>query len=103
MGKDRVIKSLGNAIGNVVVHRILVKYTNKTESIHHLQGEVDAYRDNAIEISKEFNWNNDDKKEIKSRVLRKFKNDMNEYYNDVKFPMDDAHQMIEDTLKEIIE
>ena len=48
MGKNRIIKILGNIIGNIAVHKILVKYTNKPESINHLSEEVATYRDNAI-------------------------------------------------------
>jgi len=50
MGKNRTIKILGNIMGNLVVHKILVKYTNKPESINHLKSEIEAYRDNSLEI-----------------------------------------------------
>ena len=32
MGKNKLIKSLGKRIGNIVIHKILMKYTNKPES-----------------------------------------------------------------------
>ena len=102
MGKNRVIKILGNVIGNIVVHKILVKHTNKPESVNHLESEVEAYRDNALEIVNKFNWNEKDKKEIKLEALKKFKKDIKKYYNDVKFSMDDAERLIEETLMEII-
>lgn len=102
MGKNRVIKILGNISGNIVVHKILVKYTNRLESVHHLESEVEAYRDNALEIVKEFNWNEKDKTKIKSKALKKFTKDMKEYYKDVKFPMKEAEELIEDTINELI-
>lgn len=63
MGKNRVIKILGGIIGGMVAHKILLKYTNKPESVNHLQSEVSNYRDNALDIANEFNWNEEDKKE----------------------------------------
>ena len=65
MGKNRVIKILGNIIGNLVVHKILVNYTNKPESLNHLKSEIEAYRDNSLEIAGEYNWNEKDKAKIK--------------------------------------
>ena len=102
MGKNRIIKILGNVIGNIVVHKILIKHTNKPESLNHLESEVDAYRDNALEIANEFNWNKKDLEEIKSEALKKFEKDMKKYYSDVKFPINESDKLIEKTLKEII-
>lgn len=62
MGKDRVIKSLGKNIGSLVVHKLLIKYTNNPETLNHLKHEVINYRENTFEISKEFNWNEQDQK-----------------------------------------
>lgn len=102
MGKNRVIKILGNVIGNIVVHKILVGHTNKPESLNHLESEVEAYRDNALGIVNKFNWNEEDKKKIKLESFKKFKKDIEKYYNDVKFPMKEAEKLIEKTLMEII-
>src|SRR3989344_3839069 len=102
MGKNRIIKILGNVIGNIVVHKILIKHTNKPESLNHLESEVDAYRDNALEIANEFNWNKKDLEEIKSEALKKFEKDMKKYYSDVKFPSNESDKLIEKTLKEIV-
>ena len=102
MGKNRIIKILGNIIGNIVMHKILVKYTNKPESIPHLSEEVGAYRDNAIETAQEFNWNEKDKNRINQESLKKFKKDMERYYPDVKFPVNESEKLIEETIKEII-
>ena len=102
MGKNRTIKILGNIIGKIVVHRILVKYTNQPESIHHLKSEIEAYRDNSLGIAREYNWNEEDKAEIKSASLKKFKRDMGLYYQDVKFPFEDVSKLIEETINEIL-
>ncbi|MEK6873725.1 MAG: hypothetical protein AABW91_02675 [Nanoarchaeota archaeon] len=102
MGKNRTIKILGNIIGNLVVHKILVKYTNKSESINHLKSEVEAYRDNSLEIASEYNWNEKDKAKIKSLSFKNFEKDMSNYYTDVKFPMEEVHKLIEETISEIL-
>lgn len=102
MGKNRVIKVLGNVIGNIVVHKILLKHTNKPESINHLESEVEAYRDNSLEIASEFNWNEKDKNKIKIEALKKFKKDMKKYYSDVKFPTKEAEKLIDETIREIL-
>jgi len=102
MGKNRIIKILGNIIGNIVVHKILVKHTNKPESIPHLSEEVGNYRDNAIETAQEFNWNKEDKNRISQRALKKFRKDMEKYYPDVKFPINEPEELVDETIKDII-
>ena len=101
MGKSRIIKILGNIIGNVVVHKILVKYTNKPESVHHLAEEIGTYRDNALEIAQEFNWSENDENKIKHDALKNF-NKRIKKYKDVKFPISEANILIDETIKECI-
>jgi hypothetical protein len=102
MGKNRAIKILGNVFGNIVLHKILVKHTNKLESLHHLKSEVEAYRDNALEQSGEFNWNASDIEEIKLEALTSFKSDIKKYYPDVKFTIEEAENLVEETIEEAI-
>ncbi len=102
MGKNRTIKILGNILGNLVVHKILVKYTNKPESIKHLKSEIEAYRDNSLEIASDYNWNEDEKSKIRSESLKKFSKNMESYYSDVKFSMEEAHRLMEETIREIL-
>lgn len=100
MGKNRVIKSMGKIIGNITVHKIVAKYTNIPDSPGHLSSEVVEYRDNALKISKEFNWNSQDKEEIKSEAIRNFQNKMKVKYSDVNFPEEEAEKLLEETIKE---
>ena len=102
MGKNRIIKSLGKKIGNVVIHKILVKHTNQPESLKHLENEVESYRDSAIETSQEFNWNEKDKVRIKQEALKRFKKDMKRYYKDVKFSNSEVKRVLDETIKECI-
>jgi hypothetical protein len=102
MGKNKLIKSLGKRIGNVVIHKILMKYTNKPESLSHLKSEVDTYRDNVMESSQEFNWSEKDKSEIKSLALDKFNKDIKAYYGDVRFPEGEPERMVDETIEECL-
>lgn len=103
MGKNRTINILGNILGNIVLHKILVRYTNKLESLHHLKSEVEAYMNNALEQASEFNWNDSDIEEIRLEALTNFKRDIEKYYPDVKFPIDEAEKLIEEILDEILQ
>lgn len=102
MGKNRTIKSLGKVIGNIVVHKITLKYGDKPESSDHTFSEIIAYRDNAIGIAQEFNWNNSDKIRIKQEALKEFTRKMKIKYPDIKFPIEEANKIIIETIKECL-
>ncbi len=102
MGKKSVIKSLWNVLGNIITHKILERYTNKPESLHHLKSEIIAYSDNASDLAKQFNWNDSEVEEIKLGTLSNFERNMKKYYPDVKFPIQEAEQLISETIDEII-
>lgn len=92
--------SLGRIIGNVVVHKIILKYGSKPESRGKTSNEIIAYRDNAIETAQEFNWNEKDKEEIKIEAAKNFHNKMNLKYSDVKFSIEEAEKLIDETIEE---
>jgi len=73
MGKNRTIKILGNIIGNVVAHKIVVRHTNKPESVKRMSHEIEAYGNNAAELALESNWNDKDKLGISEETMKKFK------------------------------
>ncbi len=101
MGKKSAIDSLSKVIANVIVHKVLLRYTNKPESVSHLNYEVTEYRDTAISKAEKFNWNKSDKEEIKSNAWRYFKSKMNTRYRDVMFPMKEAVRFLNQTMEEI--
>jgi len=96
MGKNSVIKSIGKNLGNAIAHKIVSKYTNIPDSANHMRNEAVEYRDNAMKIAKEFNWNQDDKEEIKKEVLKNFNSRMKKKYTDVKFPIEEANKLIDE-------
>jgi hypothetical protein len=102
MGKDRTIKSLGKVIGNVVVHKVVLKYGKKAESENHTSSEIVAYRDTAIGIGMEFNWNDNDKIDIRKEVHNFFIKKMSEKYSHIKYPIKNTEDMIDETIKECI-
>ena len=102
MGKNRIIKSLGKVIGNVVVHKITLKYGNKPDSKHHTSSEIINYRDEGVEIAREFNWNDSDKIRIKQEALKEFNKKMQKKYSDVKFSRKEADETIEEIFKDIL-
>lgn len=102
MGKNRTIKSLGKNIGNIVTHKITLKFGNKPLSNNHTSSEIETYRDNAMIIAQEFNWNDSDKTKIKLETMKVFKKKMKEKYSHIKFPMEEATKTMDETIKECL-
>ena len=101
MGKKSAINSLSKIIANITLHKLLLKYTNKPESVNHLTYEVIEYRDTAISRADEFNWNQKNKDEIKRKAKDKIKN-LSKKYSDVTYTDEDVNRMLEETFNEVI-
>ncbi|PIN77141.1 hypothetical protein COV15_02945 [Candidatus Woesearchaeota archaeon CG10_big_fil_rev_8_21_14_0_10_34_12] len=102
MGKNRVMSSLGSKVGNLVAHKILTKHTNRLESISHSINEAEEYEVQAVETAKKFNWNDDEINEIKLIAKKEVKKIMERKYPDIKFPADEADNLISETIEEVI-
>ncbi|MEK6854987.1 MAG: hypothetical protein AABX73_02080 [Nanoarchaeota archaeon] len=102
MGKKSSIESLTKLIVNVAIHKILVKHTNKPESIGYLEYEIIEYRDIAITKAQEFNWNQEDISKIKTLSLNKLKKEIFKRYPDVNFPIGEAEEIIAETIDDVI-
>jgi len=101
MGKKSSIRIISGLIAGMTAHKILLKYTNKPESINHLESEVDNYRDNLSSMLTEFNWNDKDKEEIKNESKRILKTKLKEsHFADVKFPANEPEKIIDETIIE---
>jgi hypothetical protein len=85
MGKNSAIKTLGKRIGNIVLHNLLVKHTNRPESRGYLQSEAIEYRNAAIKDAKKYNWNHDDKRELKIAAINFIEQKKAKKYVDVNF------------------
>ncbi|MEK6824387.1 MAG: hypothetical protein AABX12_01880 [Nanoarchaeota archaeon] len=101
MGKNSALKTLGKIIGNVVLHKMLARYTNKPESMSHLLYEESEYRASAIKSAKEFNWNEEDKQDIKRVAIEFFKNKSIKKYPDVAFQLEEAESLVSQELEEM--
>ena len=98
MGKNSAIKTLGKRIGNVVLHKLLVKYTNRPESVGHLQSEEITYRDSAVKDAKKYNWNESDKNTLKIQAIEFIKNKKDKKYSDVTFSLDEAKKFVDEEI-----
>ena len=101
MGKNNIIKSLGRCIGNVVMHKLLLEYTNKPESKNFIKSEIKEYSADAFEKAQEFNWNAEDKEEIKEIAIERVKN-LGEGYKDVAYTNERMEKFIDETIEEMM-
>ncbi len=101
MGKNSVIKSLARCIGNVVLHKLIVKHTNKPESKNYLINEIVEYGADAFEKAQMFNWNEKDKEKIKELSLKRINNLMRNY-PDIEHGNSEVEELIEDTIDDLI-
>jgi len=101
MGKNSAIKSLGRCIGNVVMHKLLLKHTNKPESKHHLDSEIVEYSADAFEKAQEFTWNEKDKEEIKLKAIARVSR-LREYYPDVKLDDKEIDKVVLEVMAEML-
>lgn len=102
MGKNKVIETLSNIIGNVIAHKIVAKHTNHPESVNFLNSEVLTYRDSAIEKALEYNWNTEDLQLIHKESLDKARKILKNKYLDVSFKEEELIEITNETIKEIL-
>jgi len=98
MGKNRDIESLVRLMANTVVHKIIIKHTNRPESRHFLGSEIAEYRGQTEKIAEQRNWNEEDKKQIKEKALKKIKEKMSFKYPDVSFSEKEAGALVEEEI-----
>lgn len=102
MGKNRTRESLIREIANTIIHKILTKYTNRSESVNFLNSETIEYRNNAKKISKIYNWNSEDKNYIERKALELIKIKLSNKYPDVKYSEQEAIDYLKEIINEII-
>jgi len=102
MGKNSIIKSLGKCIGNVVLHKIVLKHTNIPESKKHLEDEIRDYGSDVLEKAQEFTWTEEEKSEIEDKALRRVKNIIRNY-PDLDYEEPEIKAILLETIKEMLE
>ena len=100
MGKNSAINSLGRCIGNVVLHKLLLKHTNKPESKKHLRDEIVDYSADASDNAKDFSFSEQEKIEIKDKAIRRVKNTI-EKYPDIIYEEREIAELTDKTMKEL--
>jgi hypothetical protein len=101
MGKNSIIKTLGKRIGNVILHSLLVKHTNRPESKSHLKNEEVTYRDAAVKEAKKYNWNEKDKGEIKQIAFEYIKSKHDSKYFDVSFSDAETEKLVDKEINDL--
>ncbi len=102
MGKNSIMNSLGKCIGNIVLHKLLVRHTNKPESVDYLQKEVEEYTNDVLQKVGEFHWNDFEKDEIANIAFHAFKKKVL-YYPDISYEEGEVDVLIDETIKEVFD
>lgn len=102
MGKNRDIESLVRVMANTIVHEIVAKHTNKSESKHFLKSEVIEYRSQTEKRAEQHNWNDKEKEQIKEKILKKIKEKLDFKYSDVSFQEKEAEKLIELEMRDLL-
>ena len=103
MGKNRTIKIIADLIAGMAAHRILTKYTNKSESIHHMESEINNYRGIISNFKAQFNWNSDDRKKILEESKKSLEKELKKpHFNDVNFPISEKDKILDEIMREML-
>jgi len=101
MGKNRTRESLIRELTNIVMHKLIAKYTNRPETVHFLESEIIEYRSKAEKTLEKYNWNADDKGYIEKKALKMIKEKLATKYPDVRYSEQDAISKLRETIKDI--
>jgi len=102
MGKTHDIENISNLIAQATVHKIVPDYTNKPESIEHMKKEEIEYKSQSFKRLSRTKYNEEDKKEIKEKVIRKVQNIINSKYLDIAIKEEELLEKINQELFEYI-
>ena len=97
MGKNSSIRSLGKCVGNIVLHKLLLRHTNRPESKKHIMDEVKDYGADAREKAQEYSWTDKEKAEIEDKAHKKVKNSL-EKYPDLDYEESEISSLILETM-----
>jgi hypothetical protein len=101
MGKNRIIQIIGKLIAGMAAHKILSKYTNKKESINHMESEIINYRGELIDFISEYNWNENDKNRIKEEAKKRIKLELKKHhFKGFSFPQSEVDKFLNQSIKE---
>lgn len=97
MSKKKRVENLGVFIGLRAAHEILIKLTNKPESILHLEQEADTYSNLSFDLASG-NWNKGDVERIRRLAMKRCGKKL-ERYEDID---DKKFDLVENVIEEIM-
>ena len=100
MSKKEKLENLAIFIGLRAAHEILIKLTNKPESIAHLEQEADTYTDLSFDLAKG-NWNKEDINRIKMLAEKKCNKKLKSYKDINNKKYDEVQKVIKNTMLDL--
>jgi hypothetical protein len=98
MGKDSDIESISNSISKTILHEILIEHSNRPEAYPHLKKEEVEYRGQSMKKIDKRRLNEDDKKIIRNKVIRKINNRLKSRYSDIHIPVESVSKKVDESL-----
>jgi len=98
MGKDSDIESISNSISITILHEILIEYSNRPEAYPHLKKEEVEYRGQSMKKIDKRRLNEEDKKTIRDKVIRKINNRLKSRYSDIHIPVERVSKKVDESL-----
>ncbi|MBI2630232.1 hypothetical protein HYW76_03955 [Candidatus Pacearchaeota archaeon] len=99
MGKNSDIESISNSISKTILHELLIEYTNKPESLNHLEKEEIEYRGQSIKKIDKAGIDEEDQKIIRIKVVNKIANRLKIRYPDILISGDVIEKKVDEELK----
>ncbi|HLD06725.1 MAG TPA: hypothetical protein VJC16_04295 [Candidatus Nanoarchaeia archaeon] len=100
MSKKEQLENLAAFIGLRAAHEILIKMTNKQESVVHLGQEADTYSDLSFELS-QGNWNDADIQRMKDLAKKRCKKKLGKYGDIGEEKYDGVERVIENIMHDL--
>jgi hypothetical protein len=98
MGKNSDIESISNSISKTILHEILIEHSNRPEAYPPLKKEEIEYRGQSMKKIDKRRLNEDDKKIIRDKVIRKINNRLKLRYSDINIPVEIVSKNVDESL-----
>src|SRR3989338_5237098 len=99
MGKHQDRESLTFSIVKTIVHEIVVRHTNRPESVHFLKSEVIEYKSQTDKVAESYNWNNEDRRYMEEKALKMIKEKLAMKYSDVSYSEEELKKILSDFME----
>ena len=103
MGKNRDIESISNSVAITILHKIVIAFTNKPESVNKMTNEEIEYRGQSMKKIDRRKLNDEDKKMLKEKVIAKINNQLNFKYEDIKINKEIVEGIVNKEIESFLE